>query len=93
MKRQVLAATVAILQAMMGAISVDQAIAVDANDVDQRSVGPCSPPIANNSGSITIECSGVSKEISARILEILNKILANQGDQKEIISKLDELIY
>jgi len=62
----------------------------DAN-LEQHSAGACSPPIANNSGTITIQCSGLSKEVSDQIIQILNKILSSQLDQKAVLKQLDDL--
>jgi hypothetical protein len=67
------------------------ALADSTANLEQRSAGACSPPIANNSGSITIECSGLSKDVSDQIIQILNKILSSQVNQKEILKQLGDL--
>lgn len=53
--------------------------------------GPCSPIAPNNSGSITIECPGMSEEQARKMVAILNKIVANQLDPAAVMAKLDEI--
>jgi len=74
-----------------GAPVIRPAIAGPDSNVEQHSEGPCSPVVGTNQGTITIECSGLSKEVSDQIIQILNKILASQVDQKEILKQLGEL--
>jgi hypothetical protein len=50
---------------------------------------PCSPIAPNNSGSITISCPGMSKEQGQKMIDILNKILANRVDTNAVMEKLD----
>jgi hypothetical protein len=52
---------------------------------------PCSPIAPDNTGTITINCPGMSKEQGQKMLAILNKILANQLDPDVVIGKLDEI--
>jgi hypothetical protein len=52
---------------------------------------PCSPITPNNTGSITINCPGVSKEDGRKMLAILNRILANQINPDLVMVKLDEI--
>jgi len=52
---------------------------------------PCSPIAPANTGSITINCPGISKEQGQKMLAILNKILANQLDPNLVMAKLDEI--
>lgn len=52
---------------------------------------PCSPIAPDNSGSITINCPGISKEDGRKMLAILNRILANQIDPELVMVKLDEI--
>lgn len=54
--------------------------------------GPCSPIATNNSGSITINCSGLNATQGADLLKIVNKILSNQKDLKDFGNKLDEIL-
>jgi hypothetical protein len=54
--------------------------------------GQCSPIAPNNSGSVTINCSGLSREQGADLLRIVNRILANQIDLKVFSGKLDEIL-
>ncbi len=54
--------------------------------------GPCSPIAPNNSGSITINCPGMSKEQGKKMIDILNKILKNQIDPSVVMEKLDEIL-
>ena len=53
--------------------------------------GPCSPAVTGSGNEFTINCKGIDKEQGQKILDILNKILANQLDSKSITEKLDEL--
>ena len=55
--------------------------------------GSCSPANTGNVGQITISCSGMSKEQAQKMVEILNKILANQLDTAQVMSKLDEILH
>lgn len=52
---------------------------------------PCSPIAPDNIGTITINCSGISKEQGTKMLVILNKILANKIDSDAVIAKLNEI--
>lgn len=54
--------------------------------------GPCSPIAPNNSGSITINCAGISKQQGEEMLRILNKILTERLDTKTVLAKLDEVL-
>ncbi len=54
--------------------------------------GPCSPIAPNNSGSITINCPGMSKEQGQKLIDILNKILKDQLDPNVVMKKLDEIL-
>lgn len=53
--------------------------------------GPCSPVAAQNSGSITINCPGISGEEGRKMLAILNRILVNQINPDLVMVKLDEI--
>jgi hypothetical protein len=52
---------------------------------------PCSPIAPENTGTITINCPGLSKEQGQKMLTILNKILTNQIDADTVITKLDDI--
>jgi len=52
---------------------------------------PCSPIAPDNSGSITINCPGISKEEGRKMIAILNRILANQINPDLVMVKLDEI--
>jgi len=58
--------------------------------------GQCSPIAPNNSGSVTINCSGLTaaqRQLLANIPALLTKLLASQTDNtSEILSKLDTCI-
>lgn len=54
--------------------------------------GQCSPIANSNSGSITINCPGLSAAQGAELLKIVNKILLNQKDLKDFADKLDEIL-
>jgi len=53
--------------------------------------GPCSPAVTGNNNEFRITCSGLSKEQGQKILVILNRILANELDLKEVTAKLNEI--
>lgn len=53
--------------------------------------GPCSPIAAQNTGSITINCPGISGEDGRKMLAILNRILSNQINPDLVMVKLDEI--
>jgi hypothetical protein len=54
--------------------------------------GPCSPAVSGNSNQFTIDRKGIDKEQGQKMLDILNKILANQIDPKAVNEKLDEIL-
>jgi hypothetical protein len=54
--------------------------------------GPCSPIAPNNSGTIRIDCQGVSPRLGAQLIEILNRIARNQLDADAVMAKLDEIL-
>jgi len=53
--------------------------------------GPCSPAVTGDKNTFTINC-GIDKKQGQRMLDILNKILANQLDPQVVMSKLDEIL-
>ncbi len=55
--------------------------------------GPCSPVAPNNSGAITINCSGLSAKQGDQMLKILNKILTDRLDTDAVLKKLDEILH
>lgn len=57
-----------------------------------ETTGACSPAISGNSNQVRIDCKGVSKEQAAKMISILNKILANQIDPDKVMAKLDEIL-
>jgi hypothetical protein len=65
--------------------------------IGQQSSGPatakgsCSPASTGNSNTFTITC-GIGKEQGDELLKIVNKILANQKDLKDLEGKLDEIL-
>jgi hypothetical protein len=54
--------------------------------------GPCSPAVTGNNNQFNITCKGLSKEQGQRMLDILNKILANELDTQAVMAKLDEIL-
>jgi hypothetical protein len=54
--------------------------------------GPCSPAVTGSNNQFTISCRGIDKEQGQKMLDILNKILANQLDPKAVMEKLDEIL-
>jgi hypothetical protein len=55
--------------------------------------GPCSPAITGGNNQIRITCQGLTKEQGAKMVNILNTILANQLDPKVVMSKLEEILH
>jgi hypothetical protein len=53
--------------------------------------GPCSPGVTGSNNIFTINC-GIGKEQGQKMLNILNKILANQLDPTAVMVKLDEIL-
>jgi len=53
--------------------------------------GACSPAIPGHNNNVRIDCK-IDSEQGKRMVEILNKILANQLDSTTVMGKLDELI-
>jgi hypothetical protein len=53
--------------------------------------GACSPIVSQNSGPVTIECSGISEDVQRQLTEVLNSILQKQLDPAAVMSKLDEI--
>jgi hypothetical protein len=53
--------------------------------------GPCSPIAPNNSGTITIQCGGISTKFGNQLVAILNRIAKNQLDPDVVMAKLDEI--
>ncbi len=51
--------------------------------------GACSPIAANNKGSITIRCQGISDKLGAQLIDILNRVAKNQIDADAVMKKLD----
>jgi hypothetical protein len=54
------------------------------------SAGPCSPAVSGNNNTFTINC-GISHKQGQQMLNILNKVLANQIDPEAVMAKLDEI--
>jgi hypothetical protein len=55
-----------------------------------ESAGACSPAVSGNNNTFTIKC-GIDKKQGQKMLDILNKILANQIDPDAVMRKLDEI--
>jgi len=53
--------------------------------------GPCSPAVTGSNDTFTIDC-GIDKKQGQKMLDILNKILANQLDPEAVMAKLDEIL-
>ncbi len=53
--------------------------------------GPCSPVAPNNTGTITIQCGGLSPKLGNQLVAILNRIAKNQLDPDAVMAKLDEI--
>ena len=61
--------------------------------VSNATQGACSPIAPNNTGSITIKCSGFSDKENEQILRILKGLSSDQAkEQESILSKLEEVL-
>ena len=58
---------------------------------ESKTSGPCSPAVSGSKNTFTIEC-GISQKQGQKILDIVNKILANQMDTEAVMKKLDEVL-
>jgi hypothetical protein len=56
-----------------------------------HSNGVCSPAINGNVNTITVTCTGMSKETAADMVQLLNNILSRQLDPKKVYSQLDSI--
>jgi hypothetical protein len=65
------------LSALLG-IGVNSVAAQETN----QTTGHCSPIIKNNSGTISIECSGVPEDVVAHMAEILEKVARNSWTRR-----------
>ncbi len=59
---------------------------------EAKTKGPCSPAVTGNNNQFRINCQGLTKEQGKKMLDILNTILTNQLDPKEVMGKLDEIL-
>jgi hypothetical protein len=88
----VLAGTVLISHALGAAF--DHALAASASSVEQHSQGACSPPIANNSGQVTINCTGIDPEalryLETQLTELFRK-LSEQSDANRTVRNVNDL--
>jgi hypothetical protein len=75
---------------LMAALSVLVPTFVFAQQTSTTS-GPCSPIAPNNSGTITIQCGGISTKLGNQLVVILNRIAKNQLDPDAVMAKLDEI--
>jgi hypothetical protein len=53
--------------------------------------GPCSPIAPNNSGTITIQCGGISPKLANQLIEMMNRI-AKDRDPDAVMTKLDAIL-
>jgi len=56
-----------------------------------ETAGPCSPAVTGNHNAFTITC-GIGKAQGDTLLKIVNKILSNQTDLRQLENKLDEVL-
>src|SRR5258708_16779170 len=56
-----------------------------------ETIGTCSPAVTGSQNTFTINC-GIDKKQGQKMLDILNKILANQLDPDAVMAKLDEIL-
>jgi len=64
----------------------------DAKTGAAETSGICSPAVTGNNNQFTINCQGLSQEQGAKMLRILNKVLAHQLDPEAVMTKLDEIL-
>jgi hypothetical protein len=56
-----------------------------------QTIGFCSPAVTGSKNTFRINC-GISQKQGRKMLDILNKILANQLDPDAVMAKLDEIL-
>jgi hypothetical protein len=56
-----------------------------------ETAGACSPAVTGNKNTFIINC-GIDKKQGQKMLQILNKILANQLNPDAVMTKLDEIL-
>jgi len=56
-----------------------------------KTTGPCSPAVSGSQNIFQINC-GIDKQQGQKMIDILNKILANQLDPAAVMAKLDEIL-
>lgn len=53
--------------------------------------GPCSPAVSGSNNQFTMNCK-IDEQQGQKMLDILNKILANELDPDAVMAKLDEIL-
>ena len=57
-----------------------------------NTTGPCSPANTGNNNTFNISC-GIGQAQGQKMLDILNKVLANRLDPESVMAKLDEILH
>jgi hypothetical protein len=84
-------ARVDILRAM-AAISAIAILGTAGSSSAQSISGTCNTTVgSNNSGQVNITCSGLPPELAEHITKLVNLLLSQQGQNSDIIAKLDDL--
>jgi hypothetical protein len=56
-----------------------------------RTSGTCNPVVTGTTGAITIQCVGISGRKADEMIVLMNKLLAEHLDLKEVTTKLDSI--
>jgi hypothetical protein len=62
-----------------------------AQDVDQKTQGPCSPAIVTE-GNVTVTCQGLDKRLVDQLIRMLNNLTKGQAETETLVTKLDQCI-
>jgi hypothetical protein len=54
--------------------------------------GYCSPAVSGSNNQFTITCQNIPNKLSARLVDLLNRVAKNQSDAEAILSKLDSCL-
>jgi hypothetical protein len=59
---------------------------------DAKTTGSCSPAVSGDNNQFTINCQGISKAMGTKMIELLNKVVANQTTPDAIEKRVDETL-
>jgi len=56
-----------------------------------KTTGACSPAVISGSAKVTISCTGISTVQANRMIDLMNRILSERLDMKDVEAKLNQL--